>query len=335
MYTAFVTGCSSGFGFLLARTLLHGGHRVVATSPSLEGGWVERLDPPDRSRLLVLPLDVRNADEVRDAVAEATAWAPVDVLVNNGGYAIFGSQEEADLEAVRDMFDVNVLGPARVTQALLPTLRAHRGTIVQLSSVAGRTVFTESGFYAASKHAIEAMTEALYQETATFGIRLRLVQPGSFDTGFLARAARMSRPRDPTSPYAHLHPAWDERKLSVLERPQDPALVVQAIVGSLADPAPFRRIPVGPDAVRILAVKDLLGADGWSRLAGDRAGARAPHEPGQVPHPDELLAWADGELSAADLDLRLALLQRIDALGHLEHWETTEAGRRALGLVRR
>ncbi len=335
MYTAFVTGCSSGFGFLLARTLLHCGHRVVATSPSLEGGWVERLDPRDRSQLLVLPLDVRDAGEVRDAAAEAIAWAPVDVLVNNGGYAVFGSQEEADLEAVRDMLDVNVLGPARVTQALLPSLRASRGTIVQLSSVAGRTVFTESGFYAASKHAIEALTEALHQETATFGIRLRLVQPGSFDTGFLARAARESRPRDPSSPYAHLHPAWDERKLSVLEPPQDPALVVAAIIGSLADPAPFLRIPVGPDAARILAVKDLLGADGWSRLAGDRAGARAEHGPGQVPHPDELLAWADGAISAAELEQRLAMVRRVAELGHLEHWEMTEAGRRALGLVRR
>ena len=104
--------------------------------------------------------------------------ATVDVLVNNAGYAVFATQEEADLEQIRDLFDVNVLGPARTTQAFLPSLRDRRGVVVQLSSVAGRMTFPESGFYAATKHALEAMSHALLCEAGPMGVRVRVIQPG-------------------------------------------------------------------------------------------------------------------------------------------------------------
>jgi NADP-dependent 3-hydroxy acid dehydrogenase YdfG len=327
MHTVFVTGCASGFGFHLARRLLALGHRVVATDPEL-GSWSADLDPPDPAHLLVLQLDVRHARQVAEAARRALAWAPVNVLVNNAGYAVFGTQEEADLESVRDLLDVNVLGVGRVTQALLPSIRANRGIIVQLSSVAGRTVFPESGWYAATKYAVEAMSEALYQETHNFGVRIRLIQPGSFATGFQARALAASLPRDPTSPYASQHRVWDDRKDAVLEPPQDPALVVEAIVASLADPAPFRRIPVGPDAARIVGLRDALGPDAWSRLAGDRAGADHPHEPGQVLHPAEVLALHGMEAEERRLRLRETVAARDH--GHLSHWTDTPEGRAAL-----
>lgn len=331
MITAFVTGCASGFGFYLARRLLGLGHRVVATDADV-GGLAERIGPSDR--LLVLALDVRSTEAVRAAADAAIAWSPPDLLVNNAGYAIFGTQEEADLEAIRDLFDVNVLGPARLTQALLPVLRERRGTIVQLSSVAGRTVFPESGFYAATKHAIEAMSEALFQETCTFGVRVRLIEPGSFDTGFLARAVLASQPRDPASPYAPLQPRWDARKFGVLERPQDPMLVVDAIVASLDDPAPFRRVPVGPDARRILDLRDALPPDVWTMLAAERNGfvpmGRAAGEALSAQETLDLLA-TPGEDALSRLEATLAALRH----GHLDHWEADEVGRAALDGLRR
>lgn len=315
MRSAFVTGSGSGFGFALCRRLLAEGWRVVATDERV-GVWADALQGAE-----IRACDVADPASVAAATA---AVGDVDVLVNNAGYAVFGSQEEADLDAVRAMFEVNVFGVARVTQALLPRLRASAGTIVQLSSVAGRTVFPESGFYAASKYAVEAMSEALFQETCKFGVRIRVVEPGSFATGFQARATAASRPRDPASPYAALHPTWDARKYALLEPPQDPALVVDAIVRSLDDPSPFTRIPVGPDAVRILAARDALGPDPWSRLAADRAGLEAAHGPDQVLSPEEVLA--------AD-PARLGPTRAAAAHGHLEHWAETEAGRQALRIL--
>lgn len=332
MSTAFITGCSSGFGARLTRRLLTNGHRVIATDPDP----ASLADLRGHPHALVLALDVRDPGAVRSAVDAAIAWHPPDVLVNNGGYAVFGSQEEADLDAVRTMFDVNVFGVGRVTQALLPTLRASGGTIVQLSSVAGRTVFPESGWYAASKHAIEAMSEALFQECATFGVRVRVIEPGSFSTGFQARATAASRPRDPASPYAALHPVWDARKTEVLEPPQDPERVVDAILASLADPAPFRRIPVGPDAERILALRELIGADPFTLLAARRNGLdhASTHE-GAVLAPGEVLAaWAQRD--QADPDGLVTLLEPTALalhFGHLRHWEHDQEGSAAIAVL--
>lgn len=335
MRTVFITGCATGFGNHLARRLLAQGHRVVATDPEVLG-WPEQLGAP-HPNLLVLPLDVRSVDSVMRAVREASAWHPVDALVNNAGYAVFGTQEETHLDAVREMFEVNVFGAARVTRALLPQLRAVGGTVVQLSSVAGRTVFPESGFYAASKYALEAMSEALFQETCTFGVKVRIIEPGSFATRFLERAAAASPVPPPDSAYAPLRPTWDARKQEVLEPPQDPEMVVDAIVAGLASDVPFARIPVGPDAECILAVRDALGPDNWSRFAADRVGLIGPHGEGQVLSADEVLAlWSDPASDPPDpVAKRLRATVLAARHGHLQHWAGSPDGQRALDVLAR
>ena len=322
-HTAFITGCATGFGHRLAARLLELGHRVVATDRTTDA-WPARLGAP-RDDLLVLPCDVRDQASVDAAVAAATSWSDVDLLVNNAGYAIFGTQEETRLDLVEEMFGVNVFGAARVTQALLPSLRATGGQVVQLSSVAGRMAFPESGYYAATKYAVEAMSEALFQECGTFGVRIRLIEPGSFDTQFLPTAQRLSPKPDPTSPYAALRPLWERRKLSVLEDPQDPQQVVDAIVGGLDDPRPFVRIPVGADAVRILALRDAMGPDDWAALGGARNGI--PAATGALPGPAEVLALVDAGEPIPEL-VRLA-----HQTGHLDHWQDSEEGRAALAAL--
>jgi NAD(P)-dependent dehydrogenase (short-subunit alcohol dehydrogenase family) len=326
MPTAFVTGASSGFGFHLSRRLLGLGWKVVATDADPAG--MAGISPGDPA-LLQLKMDVRSDHDVRLAVAEALAWSPVDALVNNAGYAFFGPIEEGDLRSFQDLLEVNVVGVARVTQALLPALRERGGTVVMLSSVAGRTVFPESGFYAATKHAVEALSEALFQETCTFGVKVRVIEPGSFDTGFLKRAAEASKPRLPTSPYASLFPLWDARKWTILEKPQDPILVAEAIAASLADPSPFKRFPVGPDARRLLGLRDAIAPDAWALLAGERNGLAAPaREPGQVLSPSEVLELLAGPPAEAlpRLEATLAAMHH----GHLDHWDDDERGRHAL-----
>lgn len=319
-HSVFITGCATGFGNRLAKRLLDEGHRVVATDRVL-GDWTDGLQA-DGDRLLAMACDVRDADSVERAVSVALDFAPIDTLVNNAGYAIFGTQEEVDTDAVQDLFDVNVVGLARVTRALMPALRDRRGMVIQLSSVAGRTVFPESGYYAATKYAVEALTEALFQETCTFGVRVRLIQPGSFDTQFLPTAVRLSPPRSDDSPYAELRTQWDARKQDLLEPPQDPNAVVEAILMQMDDPAPFRRVPVGPDAVRMLQLRDACSPDEWSLLAAARNGLQPV--PAGVPTPERVLEAQRAGNPPPEL------ARRAFALGHLNHWAQDEQGRLAL-----
>ena len=265
-----MTGCGSGFGLHLTRRLLRLGDAVVATDVEIDGLRERALDGASvdaAARLQVLLCDVRDDASV---AAAAAAAGSIDVLVNNAGYAVFGSQAEADLDAIRALFETNVLGVARVTQALLPGLRARQGTVVNISSVAGRVVFPESGFYAATKHAVEAISEALFEENCTFGLRVVVIEPGHVNTGFQARAAAMSRPRSPDSPYAHLHPLWDRRRGEALAVPQDPELVVDAILAGLASDEPYVHVEAGADAPLLLRQREALGHGGWMRLMGER-----------------------------------------------------------------
>jgi NAD(P)-dependent dehydrogenase (short-subunit alcohol dehydrogenase family) len=322
MWTAFVTGCSSGFGHALALRLLREGHRVVATSREL-GPWADALRATGGD-VFVSALDVRSSAAVDEVTGKALAWGAIDVVVNNAGRGFFATQEEGSLDTFRDLVDVNVFGVVRVTRALLPSLRSTRGTLVQLSSVAGQTVFPESGFYAATKHAVEALSEALVQEVGPHGVRVRVVEPGQFDTRFQENAAKVSPVPDETSPYAAQRPTWRARRLDVLEPPQPADLVVDAIVRSLSDPAPFRRIPVGSDSERILDLRRALGAEAWGRLSADRNGLDDPHRrPGEVLSPREVLALPSG----SEL---LGPTRTAWGLGHLRHWEQDALGRRAL-----
>lgn len=330
MSTAFVTGCASGFGHALCRRLLALGWHVVATDPDIEG--LEDALAPDaatRARLLVLRMDLAKAPSIRAAVYEALEWQPVDVLVNNGGYAVFGTQEEADLIAIEKMFAVNVFGVLHTTKALLPTLRQRHGTVVNISSVAGRMTFPESGFYAATKHAVEAISEALFEETCTFGVKVRVVEPGSFATRFQERAREMSQPRRDDSPYADLFLLWDKRKIQSLENPQDPALVVEAIVASLSDPRPFFRVQVGPDSERIVGLRDAIGHDAWVTLMARRNGLFfGTSGPDDVLTPAEVLSYGvDGPADA------LRATEEAWSRGHLGHWDETPEGEDALRVL--
>jgi NADP-dependent 3-hydroxy acid dehydrogenase YdfG len=286
MPSIFITGCATGFGSGLARHYLAAGWRVIATDRSVETLAPLLALPGASDRLLTLQVDVCNPEQVQAAADKASAWGPVDVLVNNAGHAVFGTIEESDLTAVAQMFEVNVMGLARMTQALLPALRESSGTVVNLSSVAGRMAFPESGYYAATKHAVEAISDALYAEVAGFGMRVIVIEPGSFDTQFLPTADALSLPRDENGPYAAHQPVWDAAKQAVLEPPQDPSMVVGAIVRAVARPFRFQRVEVGPDCIRILSVLEALKPSSFTRLMAHQAsGAPAIESEGDPADP--------------------------------------------------
>ena len=203
MANVLITGCSSGFGLLTALHLGRKGHRVVATMRRPERDVeLARAVRDEHLPIAVAALDVCDPAQVTAAVANAQAeHGPLDVLINNAGIELRSSIEDAGEDDVRRQFETNVFGAVRVMQAVLPTMRERRsGTIVNVSSIAGVVSRPYGGFYAASKHALEAISEALHYEVAPFGIRVALVEPGQFATNLLDNAWNGAR-FTPASPY--------------------------------------------------------------------------------------------------------------------------------------
>jgi len=253
-----ITGAASGIGAAVVAAAQAAGHHVWALDRDAEG--LQRLSGVTR-----IVCDLADGAAI-DAVA---GQAPqLDVLVNGAGVAVFRSAEEAAPEAIEHMFAVNVLAPARLTRVLLPALRRSRGFVVNISSLAGRLTFPESGFYAATKHALEAMSEALALEVGELGVRVRVIQPGAIASALQAGAIALGGERRDDSLYAAQHAAWDKRRTDILaEPPQAPELVAAALLASLTGDTPFVRVPVGSDAERILRGESETALDAVERGA--------------------------------------------------------------------
>jgi NAD(P)-dependent dehydrogenase (short-subunit alcohol dehydrogenase family) len=185
----FITGASRGFGRVWAEAALKRGDKVAATARTLDG--VAELKKAHGEAVLPLALDVTAAEQVRSAVAQAHAhFGKLDIVLNNAGYALVGAIEEASEVEVRAEFDTNVFGALRVIQAALPLLRQQGfGHIISVSSVAGIVASPITGFYNASKAALEALHEALAQEVRAFGIKVTLLEPGAYATEFASQAS--------------------------------------------------------------------------------------------------------------------------------------------------
>ncbi|WP_316519841.1 SDR family NAD(P)-dependent oxidoreductase [Kitasatospora brasiliensis] len=186
----FVTGSSRGLGRAFVEAALSRGDRVAATAR--DTGRLAGLAAAHGDTMLPLPLDVADRDAVHHAVHRAHRhFGRLDVLVNNAGYGLSGAVEELTEEQLRDQLDTNLFGPLRVVQAALPLLRAQgSGHIVQISSVAGVAAFPLGGGYCASKWALEGLSEALAQEVAGFGVKVTVVEPGSYATDAIASAVQ-------------------------------------------------------------------------------------------------------------------------------------------------
>ncbi|MER5202476.1 SDR family NAD(P)-dependent oxidoreductase [Streptomyces sp. NPDC002825] len=184
--TWLITGATSGIGRELTRQALEGGDAVSAlardTSP------LDELAQAHGERLLLVRTDVRDEQAVQDAVERTLArFGRIDVVANNAGYGLFGAVEEASDAQVRAVFDTNVFGVLNVLRATLPVLRAQRsGHVLQGSSVYGQSTHPGVGLLAATKHAVEGLSDALAAEVAPLGIKVTIIQPGMTATPFLA-----------------------------------------------------------------------------------------------------------------------------------------------------
>jgi NAD(P)-dependent dehydrogenase (short-subunit alcohol dehydrogenase family) len=238
-----ITGCSSGLGRSLARAVLDRGWNVTATSRTiteLEGFASDA----ERGRCHIMKLDVTKPDDILGAVASAQQrFGAVDVLVNNAGYGFRSAVEEADDADLRALFETNFFGLVRLTQAVLPLMRARRhGSIVNVSSVAGRLTLSGNGLYSATKFAVEGISDALRKEVAPLGLKVMLVEPGPFRTQFAGTSLHQSA--HPIDDYAETA-GFSRKENSRIDgnQPGDPDRAAACIIdGLLADPAPFRLV---------------------------------------------------------------------------------------------
>ena len=188
--TWFITGASSGFGTAFACHALARGHNVVATARNPAKLQALVAQAPDR--VLALRLDVDRPGDAKATIdAAVTRFGRIDVLINNAGNGVIGAIEETPESELRSVMETNFFGAMAVTISALPIFRAQRsGAIVNMSSLGGQLSFAGAGAYSASKFALEGASEALAQELAPFGVKVLIVEPGAFRTGFASGALR-------------------------------------------------------------------------------------------------------------------------------------------------
>ncbi len=240
----FLTGSSSGFGRCLAEELLAAGYLVSATLRSPEVLDDLRSRYPDA--LLTPRVDVTVPDETRAAVqATLDRWGRIDVLANNAGYGQGGMIEDVPMDQVRDQFETNFFGAIETIRAVLPTMREHRsGVIMNVSSIVGLTAYRAGGFYAATKHALEAINESLSIEVAPWGIKVISVQPGPFRTDFAGRSYVWPSSRMPE--YDELYKtAFDIFERMNGTQAGDPVAAARLMIEVSEHPNPPLRLPMG------------------------------------------------------------------------------------------
>lgn len=260
--TVLVTGCSTGIGKATATAFHRGGWQVVATARRLD----DIADLADQG-MTTLTLDVLSEDSMQAAVsAVEVAQGGIDVLVNNAGYALQGPVEETDPAQARLQFETNVFGLVRMCQLVLPGMRERgRGRIINISSMGGRFTFPGGGFYHASKHAVEALSDALRLEVAGFGIAVSLVEPGPVLTEFGSTAAGTIQDEGPvgTGPYDDFRRrlgqayarAYDGRRAGLASSADD---IAGVIVKAAQTSRPRARYLVGPLARALVTARRVL-----------------------------------------------------------------------------
>jgi NAD(P)-dependent dehydrogenase (short-subunit alcohol dehydrogenase family) len=250
----FITGCSIGFGREFARAVLARGWRCIATARNKAA--LDDLAPEAGERLLRVSLDVTDPAQIAAAVAQARErFGAIDVLVNNAGYGYQSSIEEGEETQIRAQFDANVFGLFALTRAVLPVMREQkRGHVINITSVAGLAGFPGSGYYAASKHAVEGFSDALLAEAGPLGIKVTCVEPGPFRTEWAGRSLVQTPNR--IADYAETAGARMQRTAEGSgHQPGDPARAAQAIIRITEVESPPRHFVLGAFGVDAVAAR--------------------------------------------------------------------------------
>jgi NAD(P)-dependent dehydrogenase (short-subunit alcohol dehydrogenase family) len=248
MSTWLITGCSTGLGRALAHAVLAAGHQAVVTARDTAA--VSDLVDAHPDTALALALDVTDDAQVGDVVAQAIErFGPVDVLVNNAGYGYRAAVEEGERSPVDTLFATNFFGPVAMIKAVLPGMRAaRRGTIVNISSIGAQICPPGSGYYAATKAALEAVSSSLRREVEPLGIGVIAVEPGGFRTDFAGRSLHQAA--EPIADYAE---TAGKRRIEHDTvhgtQPGDPERAAQVLMTAVASSNPPSLLLLGSDAL--------------------------------------------------------------------------------------
>jgi NAD(P)-dependent dehydrogenase (short-subunit alcohol dehydrogenase family) len=259
---AVVTGSSSGIGYETSLLLARNQFTTYATMRNLnKSEELKGIVSRERIPLHITQLDVNDDSSVENAIGSIIKEnGKIDLLVNNAGYDLFGSLEEASIEEIREQFETNFFGVVRTTKAVIPTMRKQgSGTIVNISSVGGRLGLTPFGTaYHASKFAIEGLTESLRHELADFNVNIILVEPGAIRSNFVDNVKTVKGFDLNKSPYAKTVQQMFQGLETFFASSSHPIDVAQVILNAVNSPSPELRYPVGKDAESIFRARTEL-----------------------------------------------------------------------------
>jgi NAD(P)-dependent dehydrogenase (short-subunit alcohol dehydrogenase family) len=264
-----ITGCSTGIGRATAERLVGSGHTVYATARKPES-----IADLEAKGCKTIALDVTDEESMRSAVeAVEQAEGAIGALVNNAGYSQSGAIEDVSMESVRRQFETNVFGLLRMCQLVLPGMRRQgSGRIVNISSMGGKLVFPGGGIYHATKHAVEALSDALRFEVRGFGIGVSIVEPGLIKTEFATAAERsIDEGTAKDGPYATFNRQVAEKTVEAYEGPMarlaaGPDAVAKVIERAIDSSRPKPRYLVTAGARVLLVTRRALPDRGWDAM---------------------------------------------------------------------
>ena len=265
MTIALVTGTSSGIGLATTVTLARAGHTVFAGMRNLErGSELREAVAKEKLPVTIVQLDVDDDSSVEAAIGKVMAdQGRIDVLVNNAGVGAGGPIEEVPIGVFRQSMETNFFGCLRCIKAVLPSMRERQsGCIVNVTSVAGRNGWSLQGPYAASKWALEGLSECLAQEVRPFGIRVAIVEPGIIGTPMTMRP----RPAPPPGAYTTHKKRWAAMFIASLETPESPFVVADTILGAVEGKDTRLRLPCGRDAEAFIRSRTSRTDEEWVNL---------------------------------------------------------------------
>ena len=253
-----VTGSSTGIGFETSLLLAKSGFQTYATMRDLKKSKnITEIANVENLPLTVIQLDVNDDRSVKDAIIQVVAENKrIDVLVNNAGYGLFSPLEDVSLSQVKEQFETNFFGVVRVTREVLPIMRKQRkGTIVNVSSVAGRVGTPVLSAYAASKFALEGLSESMRYELREWGINIVIIEPGAIRTKVFENVKTGDIRSRLESPYADLVEGASKGFGKMMDNSSSPKLVAETILNAITSKEPEIRYLVGEDAEYIMRIR--------------------------------------------------------------------------------
>jgi NAD(P)-dependent dehydrogenase (short-subunit alcohol dehydrogenase family) len=268
---AVVTGSSSGIGLAASLALAKNGYVTYATMRNLaKQDSIQSVAEKEHLPVRTVQLDVTDENSVKNAIQSILSESGrIDLLVNNAGYGMTGAFEDIGMDEIKSLYETNVFGVIRVTQAVLPIMRKQgSGRIINISSGAGRIGYHGGSAYVSSKFALEGLSESMAFEVEQFGIKTVLVEPGFIRTNFAENIVTAKKAQDPNSPYSQtmMQMKSSSHRRRMIENAPDADLVASVIVEAATAKEPDLRYLAGKDVQQMVAAKKSMSDEEFQNM---------------------------------------------------------------------